>query len=141
MKQLILFVLFLGLSISCRKADQDAPPSDPLYQKWRLIETRNGTGTWEPVSSESVMEFRANGNILYPKSEPACCSPIRFERQGETLSITETYGGESCIYVDCAAPAAYKILSLTASELIMEMVYSFDQPVLAGIRMKYSVSK
>ncbi|MGV3558828.1 lipocalin family protein [Larkinella arboricola] len=141
MKQLILFVLILGVSISCHKADQDATPSNPLYQTWKLVESQNSKGTWESVSYESVLELRADGDMLYPKSEPGCCSPIRFERQDETLKITETYGGGDCIYVDCATPSAYKIVSVTASELVLDMVYGINQPVLAGIRMKYSVSK
>lgn len=140
MKQLILFVLILGVSISCRKAVQDAVPADPLYQKWKLVEIQNSRGLWEPVTDETTIEFRADGSIHYQKPEPACCAPTGFERQSQTLKITETYGGGDCIYVDCASPAALTILSLTPAELIIEPVYGTTSPVSYS-RVKYKSLK
>ncbi|MFC5409770.1 hypothetical protein ACFPMF_10655 [Larkinella bovis] len=142
MKQLILFVLVLVTAVACKKSDQEASSPDPLFQHWKLVATKTGIGSWETVADGSLMEFRADGTIHYQKPEPACCAPIRFERQPQTLKLTDFYSGGDCIYVDCAPPTAYNIVSLTADELILENVQGAPYPGAANqYAMKYKPSK
>jgi hypothetical protein len=141
MKLLMLFALILMVSISCDRSTREASPSDPLYKNWKLTETRSRSGAWETVSYESIIGFRADGSIVYQKPEPACCSPIRFERQQQTLKLTDYYGGGDCIYVDCAPPVAYRIVSVTADELILESVYDPTYPAaVSQYTMKYKAA-
>ena len=136
MKLLIRVALILPLLISCSKSNREASPSDLLYRNWKLIETKTITGNWETAPNESVVEFRSDGSIRYQKPTPPCCSAVRFERQNQTLKLSELYGGPGCEQVDCAPPSDYKIVSLTADELILENVYSYTYPANRLI-MKY----
>ncbi|WP_080058714.1 hypothetical protein [Spirosoma aerolatum] len=83
---IVLFILALG----CRRED-DVAPTDSLYQKWRIVTIQYSTGKPEevPTTSWALVEFRANGTILYGedgKYDP-CCSPARFKRKGTTLDL------------------------------------------------------
>jgi hypothetical protein len=136
MKLLILFALILTLSTSCDRSKQEASPSDLLYRKWALVETKSGTENWKPISYEWQIEFRSDGGILYHNTKPPCCSPVRFERDQQTLKVTELYGGPGCEYVDCASPSELKLVSLTANELIVENVFGPSYPAGQYV-MKY----
>jgi hypothetical protein len=138
MKLLIRVALILPLLISCSKSNREASPSNPLYKNWKLTETKTITGNWETAPHESVVEFRSDGSIRYqkPTPPPPCCSPVRFERQNQTLKLSELFSGPGCEHVDCAPPSEYKIVSLTADELILENVYSYTYPANRLI-MKY----
>ncbi|GAB3259357.1 hypothetical protein GCM10027347_22900 [Larkinella harenae] len=128
MKLLLLLSLILTVFSGCTKDKQATTPLDPLYKTWRLTETKSLQGNWETVSDEPWIEFRADGTIQYQRPEPVCCAPTRFERQSQVLRITETYGGGNCIYVDCAPPSAYNIVSVNDNELILESVYGTLNP-------------
>ncbi|GAB3906680.1 hypothetical protein GCM10028803_39410 [Larkinella knui] len=136
MKLLILFILILTLSISCDRSKQVASPSDLLYRKWELIETKSGTENWKPVSYAWQIEFRSDGGIVYHNTTPPCCSPVRVERQKQRLKVTELYGGPGCEYVDCAPPSELRLVALTADELIVESVFGPSYPA-GQYLMKY----
>ncbi|GAB3313400.1 hypothetical protein GCM10027299_00410 [Larkinella ripae] len=136
MKQLVLFVLILAGTVACQKAERDAAPTDLLYRKWQLTELKGGDGNWKTISSESRPEFRADGTIRYDSPKPPCCSPIEFERQQDTLKLTQFYLGAGCEHVDCALPSAYKMVSVTADELVLESIFGPGNPI-GSVQIKY----
>lgn len=140
MKQLLLFALLLTIAGACKKSNQDASPSDPLYQNWKLIETKSNNSAWRTVTDDSFIEFRTDGSIRYQKPTSACCSPVQTDRQGDTLKVTKTYAGPGCEYVDCASPSALKIVSLTTNELVIEWILGNNSPVSDGF-LKYKPAR
>ncbi|RRB02358.1 hypothetical protein [Larkinella rosea] len=133
MKQLVLFCLILITVLSCKQLDQDPVTADPLYRKWKLIETKSRTGDWETASYQSVIEFRPNGRILNHTNGRPCCSPVQVDRQLNTLKVTQIY---ACPEALCVKLSAYQIVSLTANELILDSVYEYTN-LNGHVSMKY----
>ena len=140
MKLLMLFTLILTVSVSCDRSKREASPSDLLYRKWELVETKSGTENWKTVSYGWQIEFRSDGAILYHNAKPPCCSPVRVKRNQQTLKVTDMYGGPGCEHVDCASPSELKLIALTDNELIVESIYGSFYPAGQYV-MKYKPAK
>ncbi|MFC5409769.1 hypothetical protein ACFPMF_10650 [Larkinella bovis] len=138
MKTAVYILLMALIVVGCKKSNREPEPlpSDPLYRTWKLTETQNPTGDWKTVSYERTIKFLPAGTIQYLVPQVPCCWPVRFDRQGQRLKLTEIYLGAGCETVYCASPSVYTILSLTDSELILESFYGSTNPVSGGL-MKF----
>ncbi|SFE62351.1 hypothetical protein SAMN05216167_11679 [Spirosoma endophyticum] len=104
-KQSSVFLLLLVLITACRN-DSSIGPSDLLYKRWHLLQTRgvNDT-TWVMYDTDAyyTIEYHPEGSLVYQRNgittSAPCCSGSRFERTGVILKYSEF---SSCPNVKCA---------------------------------------
>ncbi|RDK89032.1 hypothetical protein [Marinirhabdus gelatinilytica] len=100
MKKFILFFAISLTILSCNSDDDAISNETTVVGSWKLIEVYldpgDGSGDFEPVTSEKIVEFRANGSVL---SNGSICQPS--PAIGESTS--GTYSTEELIIVseDC----------------------------------------
>lgn len=91
MKRLLMFVLLLGVGVSCHQKS-DVNPNDPLYRTWQVTQWEDSTGkvnTPTQLSDYLIVTFRPNGQILYGANGrlARCCVPDRAKRKGNVLDL------------------------------------------------------
>ncbi len=68
MKQLVLLFVCIGLLSSCTTNDDLDPLEEKLIGIWKLteilVDPGDGSGVFEPVNSEKIIEFRKNGVVV-----------------------------------------------------------------------------
>ncbi|AXT49470.1 hypothetical protein D1818_01035 [Aquimarina sp. BL5] len=101
-KYLFLFLIPLLFVFSCSN-DDDTIASPDLLGKWLLIEQLvdpgDGSGTFQPISSDLELEFLAGG--ILQVSNGSLCS-LAIESEGNS---TESYSiDENTITVSCNTP-------------------------------------
>jgi hypothetical protein len=128
-----LFILAASVS-NCHKDNGiQIDQIDLLYRTWQLTAFTRNDGrpiTITPHSSY-IQTFRQNGTILYGAdgTYPICCNPIRFNRKGSVLDLSDVTSipipadvpRADCSLVDCVPPDTFwQIMTLTPQELIIK---------------------
>lgn len=79
MKKNILFLMLIGLFLSCSNDDQKISESK-LIGSWKLVEVLadpgDGKGTFRPVESNKTIQFQENGTIT---TNSSLCDPYSNE--------------------------------------------------------------
>jgi hypothetical protein len=101
MKQVFFLLIFAGFIFSCDRKDEKTIDSD-IVGKWGLIEVLadpgDGSGTFHSVSSNKIIEFRANGTV---SSNGSICdmSIEANESSNGTYSLADsTINSSNCSY-------------------------------------------
>ena len=98
MKKIIVPLLLLALLISCTTNDNTIPDSHEILGKWKLVETfedpGDGSGVFEPVESNQVIEFFKNGKF---ETNGSSCY---LGSQGDSSSSGHFNVSQNVIYFD-----------------------------------------
>lgn len=109
-----------GLALLLLACHSDIFPNDLLYQRWQLVQTRQGNGDWVQNKSTAVYdtEYRADGTLVYRldgKVTGSCCQPILFNRQKNNLVFGDiTICGLSL----CASPPNTATITQLTNDLL-----------------------
>jgi hypothetical protein len=98
MKKIIFTLITVGILFSCNN-DDDSNSNAELIGNWRLIEVLadpgDGSGTFQPVESDKVMEFTGDGIVI---TNISLCEPY-----SEEIISSGTYNDDTII-TNCQNP-------------------------------------
>jgi hypothetical protein len=110
---LLLFVLSLG---GCHK-DTSVGPSNLLFQRWQLQQSKRiGDTAWIVYDVNAVYdtEYRTDGILIYRRDgvvqPPQCCRGNQFRRDGQEITYSDFI---SCPTVYCLSIGSVVIQQLT----------------------------
>jgi hypothetical protein len=121
MKTLLTTAISLFLLVGACRSDDSIGPSDLLYKRWHLLQTRgvNDT-TWAMYDTDAyyTIEYRPNGSLIYQRNgvttSAPCCSGSQFERNGVIIKYSEF---SSCPNVKCA-PISGATITILKEDLL-----------------------
>ena len=105
MKPVFIFTLIVGVFLTTSCSKENVTEKD-LINSWHLIEVLNdpgdGSGTFQKVESNAIIEFYDDNTVKYSKS---------FCMSGNDVGIATYSSIENKIYPDCdfSFPLSYKI--------------------------------
>ena len=130
MKNLLLLLLLVALSIACQK-DDGIGPSELLYQRWSIVKTRTINDTiWavNDVVDASDVEYRPDGTLIYRRNgqltNANCCAPIQYSRINGEIQYTKW---DVCPYAYCSFRRMDKIIQLNNDLLELNDGYHITQ--------------
>lgn len=117
MKNQMLFLLFIIFLISCSEEEQTNIDIG-LIGNWKLIEILadpgDGSGTFQPVQSDRIIEFKRNGTLT---TNGSLCEPYSDEM------ISSGSFGNNTIITNCQDPNISKIYyELESQYLILNFI-------------------
>jgi hypothetical protein len=95
MKKIIQFLVVAMSFVACSKNAPENGGDAALTGKWNLEMVRadpgDGSGTYQPIESNRVIEFKADGAF----SDPARPQFNRYSRQDDVITLTSTFTSET----------------------------------------------
>jgi hypothetical protein len=140
MKQLLLLALLSSLLFACEKEPIEKQPEScietcevvyPILGEWELIETYmdpgDGSGTFQPVNSNKIITFSANGTIS--SNENIC--DIATNPNTSNSPSSGTYSNNS-INVNCHVNQPWDITFQQTGNILI-----LNYPCICGCQAKY----
>ncbi|WP_130736341.1 hypothetical protein [Flavobacterium sp. J27] len=104
-KQILTFLIMASLS-SCNNDDSCSCANNKLVGKWKLIEVLadpgDGSGTFNPIESNKILEFKNNNTVV---TNTSMCNPFSNE-----IVVSGVYNYfASTIVTNCQNPTAASV--------------------------------
>ncbi|MFD2935825.1 hypothetical protein [Spirosoma flavum] len=107
MKNLLILSGLLAVLSSACKSDDSIGPSDLLYKRWQILQSRNvNNPVWSMYDTDAYYdtEYQPDGTLIYRRNglvtSTPCCSGSQFERNGVLIQYSEFI---PCPLVLCAS--------------------------------------
>ncbi len=136
MKRHLESLLFIAIVVGACQKDKLIGPSDLLYKRWHLTQTRpHDSNTWQVQSTDAyyTVEYRPDGNLVYQRNgvttQAGCCAPSKFNRQGVMINYSDW---TICPTALCLSIKETIITQLTENLLELDNGYSISQYEIAN---------
>ena len=126
MRNQLLAATFLLLLTGACHHDVQMGPSDSLYRRWHLLQSRKSQdSTWIVNSAtDSDTEFRVDGALIYRSNgvitPTPCCASSRFERNDTAIRFLDTNGCPNALCTSLSSSNSFTITVLTDQRLEMK---------------------
>lgn len=132
MKVKFLFLISSLFLIASGCAKETSKPQTGIIGKWKLVEEMvdpgNGSGTFQPVSSDKVIVFLGNGTFQANDGMCFMSSQVTSNQTGSYDATTETFSPNNCSNM---APLSYQY-SVNGNTLTL------TYPCICGCQQKYT---
>ncbi|RRB02356.1 hypothetical protein [Larkinella rosea] len=120
MKTALSLLLTAFIALACDESRHYVAPSDQFYKRWKSVEIGKNGKDWRELTPQEVVEFVADGTVLYENRSMTCCSPVQLDRQKKILKVVKIGTTGPCANVSCVAVSELHILSLSDTELVLD---------------------